>query len=239
MNMDEDKKIKLGCFISFVVVLVLVLSFFLYMLLRPAPVYETNNIADYGIVKGNYDNDSPKRYISSFFPEKIEDYFSDITYHYKAKKLDTYAFEMYLEFEIQDTDKYASFISNISNVIGNEVSEPFYFAPAYQAYYISNYLTIFESNDEDRPPYIENALIGLVLFSEEEQRIIFLALGMYDGGGANAEELGFFFNRFEIDPLEYEERTTPGNISLSMIYKHGWNSSVDAPFPFQEYQRNK
>ena len=230
-----NKRIRLGCFIAFLVTISLVLSSCLYF----PPVYETNDVADYGIVKGNYDNDSPKKYISSFFPEKIEDYFSDVTYHYKAQKLDTYAFEMYLEFEIQDTDKYASFISNISHVIGNEVSETFYFDSAYQAYYISNYLTIFESSDEDRPPYIENALIGLILFSEEEQRIIFFALGMYDGGGANVEELGFFFNRFEIDPLEYEERTTPGNISLSMIYKHGWNSSVDAPFPFQEYQRTK
>ena len=117
---------------------------------------------------------------------------------------------MYLEFEIQDTDKYASFISN---VVGDEDTEPFYFDPTYQAYYISNYMMIFESSAEDRPPYIENAKIGLVLFSEEEQRVIFFALGMFDGGGANVEELGFFFNRFGIDPLEYEERTTPGYVA--------------------------
>ena len=237
--MDEDKKIKLGCFISFVVVLVLVLSLFHYFLNRPAPVYETNDVADYGIVKGNYDNECPQRYISSFFPEKIEEYFSDVTYHYKAKKLDTYAFEMYLDFEIQDTDKYASFISNISHVIGNEISETFFFDSAYQAYYISNYVTIYESIDENRPPYIDNALIGLVLFSEEEQRVIFFALGTYDGGGTDSKELGFFFERFEIDPLEYQEQADSGYTDLHSVYTYGWNASGDAPFPFQEYQRTK
>ena len=105
------KQKKFGCFIAFLLVLVLALSSCLYWLNRPAPVYETNDITDYGIIKGNYDNDSPKKFVSSFFPENIEAYFSDVTYHYKAKKGDTYAYEMYLEFVIQDTEQYAFFLS--------------------------------------------------------------------------------------------------------------------------------
>lgn len=215
--MDEDKKIKLGCFISFVVVLVLVLSLFHYFLNRPAPVYETNDVANYGIIKGNYNNDKPKKYIFSFFPEKIEEYFCDVTYHYKAEKSGAYAFEMYLEFEIQDADKYASFVSN---VIGDGACEPFHFDPAYQAYYISNYITLDQFLMKDDPNYsesdpyfIDNAQVGLMLFSEEEQRVVFFALGMYES--TYLEDFSFFFNRFEIDPLEYEKKATPGYITLN------------------------
>lgn len=214
--MTEDRKWKIGCFSVALAVIILVVSVFCYFLNRPAPVYETNDVADYGIVKGNYNNDKPQRFISSFFPQKIEDYFSDITYHYKAKKGDTYAYEMYLEFVIQDAEKYTSFISN---VIGNEVCEPFHFDPNYRAYYVSNYLSLDQWPEdhklysEDAPPFITNAKIGLVLFSEAEQRIVFFALGMYDGGGADVEELGYFFNRFGIDPLEYEKRASSEYVS--------------------------
>ena len=214
--MTEDRKWKIGCFSVALAVIILVVSVFCYFLNRPAPVYETNDVADYGIVKGNYDNDRPQEFISYFFPQKIEDYFSDITYHYKAKKLDTYAYEMYLEFVIQDAEKYTSFISN---VIGNEVCEPFHFSPDYQAHYVSNYLTLSQLPEEHplyiegAPPSIGNAKIGLILFSDEQQRIVFVALGMFDGGGANVEELGYFFNRFGIDPLEYEKRASSEYVS--------------------------
>lgn len=208
--MTEDRKWRIGCFSVALAVIVLAVSVFCYYLNRPAPVYETNDIADYGIVKGNYDNDMPKEFVSSFFPERIEEYFSDVNYHYKAKKGDTFAYEMYLEFVIEDTVQYTSFISN---VIGNEVCEPFYFAPNYQARYVSNNLRLHPSSDENRPLCIEDAKIGIVLFSEEEHRFIFIALGMYDGGGANVEELGYFFNRFGIDPLEFEKHTIPGYVA--------------------------
>lgn len=198
---------KIVCFFAAFVVLVLALSSCDYFLYRPASVYETNDTADYGIIKGNYDNGLPKLFVSSFFPQKIEEYFSDVTYHYKAKKGDTYAYEMYLEFVIQDTDKYTAFLSA---AIEDKVCEPFYFDSDYQACYVADYLTLHPSSDENRPLCIENAKIGLLLFSEVEQRCIYVALGVYDGGGVNVEELGFFFNRFGIEPLEYEERTTPG-----------------------------
>lgn len=208
--MTEDRKWKIGCFSVALAVIILVVSVFCYFLNRPAPVYETNDIADYGVVKGNYDNDKPQEFISSFFPQKIEDYFSDITYHYKAKKLDTYAYEMYLEFVIKDTKQYNDFISSL---IENEVCEPFSFAPEYQVSYVSNYLMLRPSIDENRPPVIGDAEIGLVLFLKEEQRIAFFALGMYDGGGADVEEFGYFFNRFGIDPLEFEKHTIPGYVA--------------------------
>jgi hypothetical protein len=52
---------------------------------------------------------------------------------------------------------------------------------------------------------IHYAEIGKVLFSEEEQRVIFFALGDYDGGGTDTAELGYFFTRFDIDEKEYQD----------------------------------
>ena len=187
--------------VSVIVIAIAALAYFL--LLRPVPVYETNDIADYAIVKGNYDNESPQKFVSSFFPEKIEDTFSDVTYHYKAQKLDTYAYEMYLEFVIEDKESFNSFLSG---VVGENSCEPFYFDSAFQALYISNYLTL----GDEKPLYYTNAKVGMILYAEEEQRLIFTALGVYDGGGTFVDDLCFLFRRFGIDPQEYEKRTTPG-----------------------------
>ena len=216
-------KKALGCLTACLVVLLIPVVFLLYLLFAPAPVYETNDIADYGVVKGNYDNERPKEFIFYFFPKAIEGSFSNISYHYKAKKLDTYAYEAYLEFVIEDTDAYTSFLSS---VIGDGACEAFYFDAGYQIYYVSNYLHLFPGikiikddtsksprvveEDESLPPSIENAKTGAVLFSDTEQRIIFWALGVYDGGGTSTDELNYFFNRFGIDPLKYEKRATPG-----------------------------
>lgn len=215
----------IGCVVIVALIITLLISAFFYFLLRPAPVFETNDIADYGIIKGNYDNERPKEFVFSFFPKTIEDYFSDVSYHYKAKKGDTYAYEMYLEFMIQDTQTYSNFITD---VIGDNDSEPFYFDSSYQVYYVSNYLTLSPAitinrnnkseppvvkEDKSKPPVIDNAKIGAVLFSDAEQRIIFFALGAYDGGGTSTDELNYFFNRFGINPWVYEKRDTPGYAS--------------------------
>lgn len=180
-------------------IILLILSFCLYFICLPAPVYETNDIADYGIIKGNYDNETPKAFVSSFFPERIEEYFSATSYHYKAKKLDTYAYEMYLEFVIEDLEKYTEFLSD---VIDTDVTEAFNADPTYQAYYISDHMDLYESN-ESKKLYIQASEVGLILFSNADHRVIFLALGVHDGGGTTTDELNFFFERFSIDPREF------------------------------------
>ena len=215
-------KRRISCVAIVIFSVVFLASVCFYFVHRPAAVYETNDIADYGVVKGNYDNGRPKEFVFSFFPQKIKEYFSDVRYHYKAKKSDTYAYEMYVEFTIQDTQTYNAFVAD---VIGDNASEPFYFDSDYQIYYVSNYLylspaTTISHNDKSKPPVmkedkskppvIENAKIGAVLFSDAEQRIIFLALGVYDGGGTSTDELNCFFKRFGINPWEYEKRATPG-----------------------------
>lgn len=202
-------KKKIGCVTIVVLVFVLLLS-----ACMPAPVCEFNDISAYGVIIGNYDNERPKEFIFSFFPKTVEEYFSDVRYHYKAKKGDTYAYEMYLEFAIQDTQAYKAYIAD---VIGDNDSESFVFDPDYQIYYISNYLYLSPAltrsdngtmkEDKAQPPAIEEAEIGAVLFSDSEQCIIFVALGVYDGGGTYTDELNYFFDRFGINPWAYMKTT--------------------------------
>lgn len=208
----------IGCVIV-VVTVVLLISVSFYCLSMPAAVYETNNIADYGVIKGNYNNLTPGKFIFSFFPEAIAEHFSDVTYHYKAKKGDTYAYEIYLEFKIQDTQMYKTYIADI---IGDNTCEQFYFDSNYQVYYVSNDIflspasiiirddktkTNIVKEDKSKPPVIERAEIGAVLFSDADQSIIFFALGVYDGGGTSTGELNYFFNRFGINPWVYKNKT--------------------------------
>ena len=183
--------------VAIVLVVVLIIAFS-----GVGRVYETNNISDYGTIKGNYDNETPKEFISSFFPEQIETYFTDTTYHYKAIKGDSYAYEMCLEFVITDTEQYHTFISEVTH---NATCEAFFYAPDYREYRINNLMEIGEQEDGNRriAPRIQIAQIGLVLFSDSEQRIAFIALGVYDGGGASTDDLSYFFDRFDVNPWQY------------------------------------
>ena len=168
-------------------------------------IYETDNIEHYGIITGNYDNDTPKEFINSFFPVVIEENFLDVTYHYKAKKGDTYAFEAYLEFTIADASEYAAYVSAY---VETGLCNTFAYDESFKEYAISNEFVLVSSMDSDAEngEYISIAKVGKVLFSDDEQRVIYVAIGMHDGGGATTKELGSFFERFNIDPTEYEKQ---------------------------------
>lgn len=166
--------------------------------------YSTDNVEEYGRYIGNYNNDIPREFINSFFPEQIEACFSDITYSYRAQKNDTYAYEAYVEFVIEDTDLYESFIKQ--KTAGWD-SKPFFYDSSFMEYTVSD---IFEPTNlngnlnMNTPVSIRYAKIGKILCSKEEQRIIFVALSVYDGGIAKTDFLTVYFNRFGIDPANYE-----------------------------------
>lgn len=165
-------------------------------------IYETTYLWDYGKIIGNFDNDTPKAFITSFFPEEIDDSFSEIVYHYKAKKGDGYAYECYLEFVIEDPDEYQAFVEEHINV---DESVVFAYDEHFYEQSVSNVLLLQTPRENEAVYPISNAELGKILFSNEEQRLIFVAIGMYDGGGTNTVELSHFFSRFQIDPLEYEK----------------------------------
>jgi len=193
------------CIIVFLAILIG--SFALWFTLRSyGEVYETTRLDQYGRITGNFVNDVPEAFIHSFFPESIEDSFSQIIYHYKAKKGDGYAYECYLEFVIEDTDDYEDFIERY---IERESSVPFVYDESFQEQSVSNVLSLQTPEEKTVAYPIGTAELGKILYSDEQHRIIFVAIGMYDGGGANTIELGHFFTRFQIDPFEYMKSAYP------------------------------
>ena len=168
----------------------------------------TTDIDDYGNYKGTNDNESVSDYITSFFPEKIEDNFSDITYSYRAQKVDAYAYEAYLEFVIEDTDEYNAFVAEYTEGLTGTIFE---YDEAFTDYTIDQQLSITVWDDSGKEVYLfsditlELVKMGKILCCDDEQRIIFVAMGVWDGGVVNAELLCTYFNRFAINPLDIAE----------------------------------
>ena len=200
--MEKKRKLFIqGAFKAIIVLVTIPVIVVLIILLAGyGRVYETTRIEDSGQITGNFENERPEEFIHSFFPEEIEDSFSDVSYLYKAKKGDTYAYECYLEFVIEDADAYSAFVEK--HIMRSE-SSPFLYDKAFCEQSISNILHLQHSETTEGTYAIGTAELGKILYSDHQQRIIFVALGMYDGGGATTSELGYFFSRFHIDPWEY------------------------------------
>ena len=167
--------------------------------------YVTTDIANYGTYKGNYDNKTVREFITSFFPDEIESNFSNVTYSYRAQKNDAYAFEAYLSFVIEDEKHYNAFVEKYT--VGLSQQE-FRYDAAYQEYTV---IDEFEpsSEYENGIVSIRYAKIGKILCCPDKQEVIFVALGVYDGGVARTDFLCVYFNRFQIDPKEYALHTIP------------------------------
>ena len=169
------------------------------------PQYETTDIADYGHYKGNYDNKSVQNYIASFFPERIESNFADVTYSYRAQKGDAYAYEAYLSFSIENKKEFEDFIKLHTESLE---AKPFAYDHRYVEYTAAAEF-LPEQNETQSSVRIPYAKIGKILCNTEENKVIFVALGVYDGGLVKTEFLSVYFNRFAIDPLEYAKHAVP------------------------------
>jgi len=81
----------------------------------------------------------------------------------------------------------------------------------YMEYCVDDYLEITPRDDPYRIS-IEYAQIGKVLYSLSEQRIVYVAIGVYYGGGTYTSELHTFFDRFDIDPVAYAKAAENGRV---------------------------
>lgn len=205
----QNRKIIVGVTVGILIVIVGAFTLFINSVIPRQ--YITTDISDYGNYVGNYDNKSVQEFVNSFFPEKLEDNFTDISYSYRAQKNDAYAFEVYLEFTIEDIDELNAFLEQYTFGI---TEKEFSYDSTYNEYVIAD---IFEptniSQIEDaeleeidyEKTHIRYAKIGKILYSSSEQKFIFVALGVYDGGIATTDFLCTYFERFDINPLEYSE----------------------------------
>jgi len=167
--------------------------------------YVTTDIADYGKYKGNYDNKTVREFISSFFPDEIESDYSNVTYSYRAQKNDAYAFEAYLSFVIEDEMQYNAFVEEHTAGLNQQA---FRYDAAYWEYVVIDEFDP-SSQYENGIVSIRYAKIGKILCNPEKQEVIFVAMGVYDGGVAKTDFLCVYFNRFQIDPKEYALHTIP------------------------------
>lgn len=216
---------------KYVLLFVVVFTFtllgtFLFGIVWPLPddgIYETTDIAEYGKITGNRDNETPKEFVDSFFPQKIEDYFSDVTYHYTATKNDSHAYECYLEFAIEDPEIFSSFIE--AN-IDKDKTTVFRYDESFREYSITNQFSLeLRTQKEDDSYAILYAVVGKILYSEQDQRVVFWALGMWDGGGTTTKQLGTFFSRFDIDVVDYyyNAYTSPSTEEAGIINAEFYN----------------
>lgn len=178
--------------------------------------YETTSISDYGQYTGNYDNKTVEKFINSFFPEEIEQSFENVNYVYRAKKFDAYAFEAWLEFNIQDENAFQTYVDTVTN---GEQLQVFAYDNTYSEYVIADSFELHPNAKTDNDPSdgysIEYAMIGKILINYDKNEIIYIALGVYDGGGVHTDFLREYFTRFNIDPIQYDEITTDAFVSVS------------------------
>lgn len=204
--MNKKAKLPLKIFVIRLGLVLICVLLCMLLLIRDAVYprqFYTTNISDYGKYVGNYDNDFPEEFINSFFPEKIEENFSNVKYSYKAQKGDSYAFEAYLEFKIENESEFQAFIDEH---VGKNVSD-FSYDTNFKEYVIADELGLIvldqKTSNADGFYHIQCAKIGKILYSEKTQQIICIALGVYDGGMVTTDFLCNYFDRFDIEPYHY------------------------------------
>lgn len=199
--MNQDKKTMWRSFLIVIGILLAIPGVFAGVILlstaRWGEIYETYDIADYGNITGNYDNESPQKFIESFFPETIDESFSQVNYHYKAIYGGAYAYEVWLEFVIDDQTAFETYVDNI---LGGKRLLDFYFDERYMVYGFEN---VFDQNDDYKPHTSGQSHTGKILVSEHDQRLIFVAYGIH-GDHATLYDLSYYWDYFGIGPISKE-----------------------------------
>lgn len=223
----------IGLIVSFVIILFI--SLVLIMpISKQGDIYETNDLADYGEILGNYDNNTPAEFIAQFFPKEISSSFTDVSYHYSARKGDSYAYECYLEFEIKDTDAFNSFLMQYEEQYEATI---FDWDTRFMEYSVSNVFdTDWTSKSDEKGYPIQYARIGKVLYSQDDQRIIFWALGVWDGGEAGTAHLHHFFDRFQIAILDYQMKAYvfEKDQEAGITYQDRYENNMPTFYPYPE-----
>lgn len=172
-------------------------------MIRTSSYTKTTDIANYGEYTGTADEEYIQEFINSFFPTQIDSTFLNPKYSYCVENLDTYGFEVYLEFTIEDKTEFDSYINNITEP---ENWQEFTFDSTFLEYEIRDGFNLVDRKPENKQSAygISAASIKKILYCAEDQTIIYWGLGVHDGGFADTEYFGTFFSRFAIDPVEYE-----------------------------------
>lgn len=170
--------------------------------------YETDDIAKYAQVTHNNDNDEPEAFLHGFFPEKIEPYFENVKYGYKALNECSYNCEMILEFSIADENQFRDYVARLTQGMTKDV---FAYDESYCDYLVSNDLYVEPAHEVEGDGNGENyflrmgAKMGRILVNEQENKIICVGLIASACCGGYTDDYTFY-TLFDINPLEYSDR---------------------------------
>lgn len=194
------------CAVGISLICIILVSIFVVSLLIYSPQYtQRTHVLEYGDWSGSGSTEFVTAYIESFFPDTIDSAFSDVVFSYRANNADTYAFEAYLEFRVEDPVVFRQYISSIA--VGDQWKE-FSFDSSFQELAIEDHFVI--GHDYPLSDRIIQAKVRKVLFDAQTQTIIYYAMGVFDGGVADIEHFHQLFQRFAIDPKEYAQNCASG-----------------------------
>ncbi len=158
------------------------------------PHKRTTDINEYG----KYDNCVGESE-TNFFPELDENIMSNFKYSYNVDCFIDCAHEIYLEFNIENEDEFAAFISEHQNKILQEnedaIVQQFVYDTAYTEVVIKDY--IFSRYTDDGELVIDRAYIRKLIYNEENNSVIFIYLYVVDYWEF---ENSTYIERFNIDP---------------------------------------
>jgi len=139
--------------------------------------YITEDVVNYGDITHNSKsgNNYVKTFVNSFFPERIEPYFENVQYQYKARSWCDYCCEVYLEFTISDRDAYLNFVEEATEGL---TSTQFAYDNQFEDYIVYDALLVDENDyqTENGGYYLDAAKMGRILVCKDEQRIIYHAI---------------------------------------------------------------
>lgn len=184
--------------------------------------YRTTDADEYGIYNGCFDQRYVEGQIISFFPEEIEPFFENVRYVYTGMAPGRYAFEAFLEFQITDEVQFHEYVAKIGTP---DEFTLFHDDSTFSEYVIADTLYLSGALPEssfgddvnqykpEETQYGEQfnilyADIRKILISDDDNRIIYVALGASIDSSTNTVELSTFFMRFHIAPEDYEEHCT-------------------------------
>lgn len=170
--------------------------------------YETQDIADYGIITGTHADEMIKKQMEAFFPAAIEENFEDVTYVYHSNLIDDIGAEVYLEFTIEDEEE---FNEHVEQLLQGHETNTFQFDESFQEYVLYDHFWANDLSDRrdnmDEYWQIQHAMIAKVLINKEEHRLIYVLMKIYNGGAYGTDKFWCYIDRFSINPKEYEEYT--------------------------------
>jgi hypothetical protein len=158
------------------------------------PHNRTTDISEYS----KYDNCVGESE-TNFFPELDENIMSNFKYSYNVDCFIDCAHEIYLEFNIENEDEFAAFISEHQNKILQEnedvIVQQFMYDEAYTEVVIEDIIRSRYTDDDEL--VIDYAYVRKLIYNEENNSVIFIYLYVEDYWEF---ENSTYIERFNIDP---------------------------------------